>query len=151
MHSLFEASWLIPASPLAISVFIALLLLLFNRTMNRLSKPVTFLSIISILTSTLISLFLLLSHESGIVLDWQADVLNQSLKLHLAVDKSSEVALITVGLIVILLLTTSYFRLPRKTGYVRYVTLVSFASGLIFLSLISSDIPQSLIGGFSLQ
>ena len=43
MTSLSDTAWLIPASPLFGAFIVGLLLVNFNRTINRLTKPISFL------------------------------------------------------------------------------------------------------------
>ncbi len=145
MHSLLGASWLIPFFPLAGASIVAVLLISFNRTMNRLTKPVSFLVILSILSSTLLTSILLFSHQSGQVIDSQLNFLNQKLHLDFKLDYISEISLLALGLIVLLILIASYFRLPRAKGYVAYVTFLTFLCGLFSLVIISSDLTQSFL------
>ena len=57
MGNLINSPILIPLIPLITSLFIFILLVSFNRTLNRLTKPVTALVAISLLSSTLITSF----------------------------------------------------------------------------------------------
>ena len=62
MHIVFVGNFinsatLIPLIPLVTSLFIFILLVSFNRTLNRLTKPVTALVTLSLLSSAFISLF----------------------------------------------------------------------------------------------
>ena len=150
MPSLLDVSWLIPASPLVCSTLIGVLLLSFNRTMNRLTKPVSFFIINSIILSTLISFLLLLNHQSGIPIDWHYNLFAYDIKLDLKLDYISEISSLAIGLIMLLTLTLSYFRLPRANGYVGYVTFLCFASGLLFLLILGSDFTQSAFHDFSI-
>jgi len=52
-----NSTTLIPFIPLVTSLFIFILLVSFNRTLNRLTKPVTALVALSLLSSALISSF----------------------------------------------------------------------------------------------
>jgi len=52
-----NSSTLIPLIPLVNSLFILILLASFNRTLNRLTKPVTALVVLSLLSSAFISSF----------------------------------------------------------------------------------------------
>ncbi len=145
MPSLLESSWLIPASPLLGSSLVGSLLFAFTRTMNRLTKPVSFIIINTIFFSTIFSGILLLKHQSGQVATFDINLLNFNFVLHLQLDSPSEISLIILGLIILGILITSYFRLPRAKGYVGYITSVAFASGLLFLWIIASDFPASLL------
>ena len=55
---LLNLTWLIPGLPIIASVFIALLLISFNKTMNRLTKPVSYFIIISLIFSEIINFIL---------------------------------------------------------------------------------------------
>ncbi|ABX09298.1 Hypothetical protein P9211_13671 [Prochlorococcus marinus str. MIT 9211] len=148
MPSLIDVSWLIPISPLVCATLIGVLLLSFNRTMNRLTKPVSFFIINSIILSTLISFLLILNHQSGTPINWHLKLLSYEIKLNLRFDYISEISSLATGLFLILTLTLSYFRLPRAKGYVRYVTLLCFASGLLFLLILGTDLTQSTFHDF---
>ena len=56
MGNFINSTTLIPLIPLVTSIFIFILLVSFNRTLNRLTKPVTALVILSLLASAFISL-----------------------------------------------------------------------------------------------
>ena len=57
MGNFINSITLIPLIPLVTSVFIFILLVCFNRTLNRLTKPVTALVALSLLSSAFISAF----------------------------------------------------------------------------------------------
>ena len=57
MGNLINSTILIPLIPLVTSLFIFILLVSFKRTVNRLTKPVTALVALSLLSSALISSF----------------------------------------------------------------------------------------------
>ena len=57
MGNLINSTTLIPLIPLVTSLFILILLASFNRTLNRLTKPVTGLVVLSLLSSAFISSF----------------------------------------------------------------------------------------------
>ena len=57
MGNLINSTTLIPLIPLVTSLFILILLASFNRTLNRLTKPVTALVALSLLSSAFISSF----------------------------------------------------------------------------------------------
>ena len=57
MGNFINTSILIPLIPLVTALFIFVLLVSFNRTLNRLTKPVTALVALSLLSSAFISLF----------------------------------------------------------------------------------------------
>ena len=55
MGNFINSATLIPLIPLLTSLFIFILLVSFNRTLNRLTKPVTALVALSLLSSAFIS------------------------------------------------------------------------------------------------
>ena len=57
MGNFLNTSILIPLIPLATALFIFILLASFNRTINRLTKPVTAVIALSLLSSAFISYF----------------------------------------------------------------------------------------------
>ena len=57
MGNFINSTTLIPLIPLVTSIFIFILLVSFNRTINRLTKPVTALVSLSLLSSAFISSF----------------------------------------------------------------------------------------------
>ena len=57
MGNFINSTTLIPLIPLVTSLFIFILLVSFNRTLNRLTNPVTALVALSLLSSAFISLF----------------------------------------------------------------------------------------------
>ena len=57
MGNFINSTTLIPLIPLITSLFIFILLASFNRTLNRLTKPVTAMVVLSLLSSAFISLF----------------------------------------------------------------------------------------------
>ena len=149
MPSLIDISWLIPALPLATSLLIGVLLISFNRTMNRLTKPVSFLVINSIILSTFLSLLLFLRHQYGTIFDFHAILMNKMLNITLYLDYPTEIFLVISGTVTLLALLISYFSKPRTIGYVRYVTLLTFSCGLLFFMSIASDFPKSLLQNFA--
>ncbi len=138
MSKIINSSFLIPLLPLSFSLLIAILVFSFNRTMNRLTKPVSFLLINSMLASTLYSSFLLYRHVNG-KFDMQPFLFFKSnFIINFRLDESSEILLIISGLIALGIMLLSYIKLPRKKGYVMYLTSVSAFFGLLFLYVLSS-------------
>ena len=123
---LLNLTWLIPGLPLIASIFIALLLLSFNKTMNRLTKPVSYFIIISLICSEIFNFVLFKLNISG----------NESIfggDLELVVDRPALLFSESVGLIFLLVMLFSFAKLKRRSGYVRYFVLLGFLSGLIYL------------------
>ena len=129
-------SILIPLLPMAATLFILILLISFNRTINRLTKPVSAIIGLSLLSSALISSFYLLKKIEGeIVLSRFFKILEETnLVIHL--NLFSERVLVFVSSIMSVLVAILFYKLPRRKGYV---------SLLVGLGLISSSIMFSIL------
>ena len=124
----------LPALPLGMAFFLFVLLKLFSRTMNRLTKPVSFLILISIISSILLSLFYLNNHVEG-NLDLSAYLIfleNLNLQLHL--NALTEKITILIGTLSALIIIFSVIKLPRNNGYVLYMVSVGFITALLIMS-----------------
>ena len=130
---LLNLSWLIPGLPILASIFIGLLLLSFNKTMNRLTKPVSYFIIFSLLFSEIINFILFKKNISG----------NDSIfgsELQLVVDRPALIVAESIGLVILLIMLYSFAKLDRRSGYVRYFILLGFLSGLIYLFSFSGNL-----------
>ena len=123
---LLNLTWLIPGFPIIASVFVALLLLSFSKTMNRLTKPVSYLIIFSLTFSEIINFILFKKNISG------NDLLFGS-NFELVVDRPALLFSESIGLIFLLIMLFSVANLERRIGYVRYFILLGFLSGLVCL------------------
>lgn len=141
---LLNLSWLIPGIPLLLSIFMAILLVSFSRTINRLTKPVSLLFIFSIILSTLFSFILFEKHISGISSPLLGlELWNNDLKL--SIDRSALFVSIAFGLISLMAMLISYISLKRRTGYVRYFISLGLLSGLAFIFVFSGSIFHDLV------
>ena len=134
MENSINFSIFLPALPLGMSIFLLVLLKLFKRTVNRLTKPVSFLILISIISSILLSLFYLSNHVEG-NLDLSAYLIfleNLNLQLHL--NALTEKITILIGTLSSLIIIFSVIKLPRKNGYVLYMVSVGFITALLIMS-----------------
>jgi len=127
---------LIPLIPLVTSLFIFVLLVSFNRTLNRLTKPVTALVTLSLLSSAFISCFDYFKKiEEELVLSKFLKFFEETnLVIHL--NLVNEKIIIFFSLIMTLVIGFSFYKLPRKKGYV---------SLMISLGLISSSVMVSIL------
>jgi len=127
---------LIPLLPLFTALFIFILLVSFNRTLNRLTKPVTALVALSLLSSAFISSFDYFKKiEKELVLSEFLRFFEETnLVIHL--NLVNEKIIIFFSLIMILIIGLSFYKLPRKKGYV---------SLMISLGLISSSVMVSIL------
>ena len=136
MGNFINTSILIPLIPLVTSLFVFVLLASFNRTVNRLTKPVTALIAFSLLSSAFISSFYFFKKiEEELVLSKFLKYFdNTNLVMHL--NLVNEKIIIFFSLIMTLVIGLSFYKLPRKKGYV---------SLMIGLGLISSSIMISIL------
>jgi len=130
---LLNLTWLIPGLPIIASVFIALLLLSFNKTMNRLTKPVSYFIIFSLLFSEIINFILFKKNISG-----NDSIFGSELKL--VVDRPALIVAESLGLLILLIMLYSLAKLDRRSGYVRYFILLGFLSGFIYLFSFSGNL-----------
>ena len=134
MENSINFSIFLPALPLGMSIGLFVLLMLFKRTVNRLTKPASFLILISIISSILLSLFYLNNHVEG-NLDLSAYLIfleNLNLQLHL--NALTEKITILIGTLSALIIIFSVIKLPRKNGYVLYMVSVGFITALLIMS-----------------
>ena len=136
MGNFINTSILIPLIPFATSLFVFVLLASFNRTVNRLTKPVTALIAFSLLSSAFISsLYFFKKIEEELVLSKFLKYFDKTnLVMHL--NLVNEKIIIFFSLIMTLIIGLSFYKLPRKKGYV---------SLMIGLGLISSSIMISIL------
>ena len=140
MDSLVDIAWLIPVLPLSGSILVGLLLISFSRTMNRLSKPVSFLIISSIAISTALSIILYVNHLSGELFDWHINLGSLEFFATFYLNSNSALLLSITGLIFFAISLFSFYKLPRAIGYVRYITLLALTCGLIYLFVLDDNL-----------
>ncbi len=141
---LLNLSWLIPGIPLLLSLFITILLVSFSRTMNRLTKPVSLLFIVSIISSTLFSFILFEKHISGTLSPLlELAFLKNDFKLY--IDSSSLLVATALGSTSLIAMLISYISLERRTGYVRYFISLGLLSGLAFIFIFSGSVFHDLV------
>ena len=131
MGNSINLSILIPLIPLGMALFIFILLVSFNRTLNRLTKPVSVLVVFSLLSSSLISSYFFFKKIEGEVFLSNYLSIFDSTNLVLHLNTLTEKITILFTLIMAILIGLLFFKLPRRTGYV---------SLLIGINLISSSI-----------
>ena len=130
---LLNLTWLIPGLPIIASIFITVLLLSFNKTMNRLTKPVSYFIIISLTFSEIINFILLRKNIVG------NDLLPGG-EFELVVDRSALLFSESIGLIFLLIMLFSALKLKRRSGYVRYFIFLGFLSGVVYLFSFSGSL-----------
>ena len=139
MGNFINSTTLIPLIPLVTSLFILILLASFNRTLNRLTKPVTALVALSLLSSTFISSFDYFKKiEKELVLSEYLKFFEEkNLVIHL--NLVNEKIIIFFSLIMVLIIGISFYKLPRKKGYVSLMISLGLISSLVMLSILLID------------
>ena len=130
---LLNLTWLIPGIPIIASVFITILLLSFSKTMNRLTKPVSYFLIISLIFSEIIDFVFFKKNISG------NDLLFGS-NIELVVDRPAIIFAESIGFIFLLIMLFSVTKLQRRNGYVRYFILLGFFTGFLYIFSFSGNI-----------
>ena len=117
---------LIPSIPLFMSLVIFILLRTFNRTVNRLTKPASYLTLFSILFPTVLSSFYLYNNVEGQIYLSNYLSIFQGSNLEFHLNSMTEKLIILLGIIISLVIIFSLIKLPRKTGYVLYIVNLGF-------------------------
>ena len=139
MGNFINSTTLIPLIPLVTSLFIFILLVSFNRTLNRLTKPVTALVALSLLSSAFISLFDYFKKiEEELVLSEFLEFFEEkNLVIHL--NLVNEKIIIFFLLIMTLIIGISFYKLPRKKGYVSLMISLGLISSSVIISILLID------------
>ena len=130
---LLNLAWLIPGIPIIASSFITVLLLSFSKTMNRLTKPVSYFLIISIIFSEIINFIFIKKNISG------NDLIFGN-TFELVIDRSAMIFAESTGFIFLLIMLFSVTKLQRRNGYVRYFISLGLLSGFIYLFSFSGSL-----------
>jgi len=122
-----------------LGIFIFILLVSFNRTLNRLTKPVTALVALSLLSSAFISLFDYFKkiEEELVLSEFLKFFEEKNLVIHL--NLVNEKIIIFFSLIMILIIGISFYKLPRKKGYVSLMISLGLISSSVMLSILLID------------
>ena len=139
MGNFINSTTLIPLIPLVTSFFILILLASFNRTLNRLTKPVTALVALSLLSSAFISLFDYFKkiEEELVLSEFLKFFEEKNLVIHL--NLVNEKIIIFFSLIMVLIIGISFYKLPRKKGYVSLMISLGLISSSVILSILLID------------
>ena len=140
MGDYINLSILLPISPLGMTLFIFILLRSFNRTINRLTKPVSFLLLLSILISTLLSLYFFVNHVSVNIPLSSILSIFKSFNLEIHLNELTEKIIIILGLISSSIILYSLSKLPRQSGYVLYMVSIGFITSLLITGTLFIDI-----------
>ncbi len=140
MNSLVDLAVLIPFLPFFSALFVLTLLISFNRTINRLTKPISLLLISSIFASTFYSFVILIKHISARISIPLWNFFQFDNPLYFLFNDSSELLLSISGLIALIIMIFSYLKLPRSKGYVRYMSVLTFIFSCLFFLLLIDPI-----------
>ena len=139
MGNFINSTTLIPLIPLVTALFIFILLVSFNRTLNRLTKPVTALVSLSLLSSAFISsydYFRKIEKEFGLS-EFFKFFEETNLVIHLNIF--NEKIIIFFSLIMILIVGLSFYKLPRKKGYVSLMISLGLISSSVMVLILLKD------------
>ena len=139
MKSLLALGWLIPFAPTMGAMIVLTFLISFNRTINRLTKPVSYLLMVCVALSTVISFLLFQQKLFGQIIDLDLLVLSLTFHLALTIDKLASIASTAFGLLIFTVMVFSYLLLDRRKGYVRYFIALGLISGLVFSFILSGE------------
>ena len=131
MEDYINLSIFLPIFPLGMTILIFILLISFTRTINRLTKPVSILCLVSVLLSTFLSLYLFLNHVSGDIPISGILSIFKSLNLEIHLNELTEKVIIIIGLISSSIILYSVSKLPRQSGYVLYMVGIGFVTSLL--------------------
>ena len=125
---------------MAASLLIFVLLASFNRTINRLTKPVSVFIGASLLSSALISSFYYFKKiEGDIVLSNYLNILEKTnLEIHL--NLLTEKIIIFFSLIMAITIGLCVYKLPRRRGYVFLMINIGLISSLVIFSTLLVDL-----------
>ena len=140
MEDYINLSIFLPIFPLGMTIFIFILLISFTRTINRLTKPVSILFLVSILLTTFLSLYLLLNHVSGNIPISSILSIFKSLNLEIHLNELTEKVIIILGLISSSIILYSVSKLPRQSGYVLYMICIGFITSFLISATLLLDI-----------
>jgi hypothetical protein len=132
-------SILIPLIPMGMALFILILLVSFNRTINRLTKPVSALVVFSLLSSALISTFLYFKKIEGEVFLSNYLKLFESTNLVLHLNSLTEKIVIFFTVIIAIVIGFLFYKLPRRKGYVTLIIGISLISSSIMFAVLFLD------------
>ena len=139
MRNFINSVILIPLVPLVTALFIFILLVSFNRTLNRLTKPVTAVVALSLLSSAFISSFDYFKkiEEELVLSEFLKFFEEKNLILHL--NLINEKILIFFSLIMVSIIGLFFYKLPRKKGYVSLMIGLGLLSSSVMISILLID------------
>ena len=139
MENSLNISILIPLLPMVAALSIFVLLASFNRTINRLTKPVSAIIALSLLSSCLISSFYYFKKIEGELFLSNFLKLFEGTNLVMHLNLVSEKLIIFFALIMIIIIGVLFYKLPRKKGYVLLMVGLGLISSSVMLSILLMD------------
>ena len=139
MGNFINSTILIPLIPLVTALFIFVLLVSFNKTLNRLTKPVTSLVALSLLSSAFISSFDYFKKIEGELILSKFTKFFEETNLVIHLNLVNEKIIIFFSLIMILIIGLSFYKLPRKKGYVPLMISLGLISSSVMVSILLLD------------
>jgi NAD(P)H-quinone oxidoreductase subunit 5 len=146
MPSPAELAWLIPVLPLAGACLVGLGLISFNRTINRLRKPVALLLISCVGGAAVLSYAVLAQQLAGaapseVLFNW-ASAGSFTLEMGYRVDALGAVMLALVTTIALLVMVYSDGYMAHDKGYVRFFTYLALFSSSMLGLVISPNLLE---------
>ena len=139
MENSLNISILIPLLPMVAALFIFVLLASFNRTINRLTKPVSAIIALSLFSSGLISSFYYFKKIEGELFLSNFLKLFEGTNLVMHLNLVSEKLISFFALIMIIIIGVLFYKLPRKKGYVLLMVGLGLISASVMLSILLID------------
>ena len=122
------------------ALFIFVLLVSFNRTVNRLTKPVSAVIGLSLLSSAFISSFYYLKNIEGELFLSNYLKIFEKLNLVMHLNLLSEKIIIFFSLIMAIVIGFSFYKLPRRKGYVSLMIIIGLISSSVMFSILLVDL-----------
>ena len=146
MPSAAEIAWLIPVLPLAGACLVGLGLISFNRTVNRLRKPVAVFLIGCVGGAAVLSYAVLAEQLAGagtteLLFNW-ASAGTFNLQMGFRVDPLAAVMLALVTTIAVLVMVYSDGYMAHDKGYVRFFTYLALFSSSMLGLVISPNLLE---------
>jgi NAD(P)H-quinone oxidoreductase subunit 5 len=146
MPSAAELAWLIPVLPLLGACLSGLGLISFNRTVNRLRKPVALLLISSVGAAAVLSFAVLAEQLGGaapveVLFNW-ASAGSFNLQMGFRVDALGAVMLSLVTTVALLVMVYSDGYMAHDKGYVRFFTYLALFSSSMLGLVISPNLLE---------
>jgi NAD(P)H-quinone oxidoreductase subunit 5 len=146
MPSAAELAWLIPVLPLVGAAISGLGLITFNRTVNRLRRPVALMLISCVGAAAVLSFAVLAEQLAGaapleVLFDW-ASAGSFNLQMGFRVDALGAVMLSLVTTIAVLVMVYSDGYMAHDKGYVRFFTYLALFSSSMLGLVISPNLLE---------